>query len=184
MRNEIIDLIQGIAPYDDLEKFQIKETLDWIRSGVEIFRLEKPATPPKHLVSYFLLADQAERQVLLVDHKKAQLWLPSGGHVEPGEHPRVTAEREMEEELGCKAKFIQDTPFFLTATSTGGLDNDKGIIHVDVSLWYLLEGDIHQSYDFDQREFHGIRWFAFDKIPYPRVDPQMGRFMQKLEAVF
>eukprot|EP01037_Dinobryon_pediforme_P016146 gene16146-16324_t len=53
---------EGIAPYDDLEKFQIRETLDWIRSDAEIFRLEKPATPPKHLVSYFLLVDKTERQ--------------------------------------------------------------------------------------------------------------------------
>ena len=179
MRNEIIDLIQGIVPYDDLEKDQIQETLDWLGSGTEIFRLEKPATPPKHLVSYFLLVDKDEKQVLLVDHKKAQLWLPSGGHVEPGEHPRITVEREIQEELGCQAKFIQDTPFFLTATPTVGHD----ITHTDVSLWYLLRGDIHQPLDFDQREFHSVRWFAFDKIPYPRTDPQMERFMKKLETL-
>ena len=184
MRNEIAELIQGIAPYDDLEKFQIRETLDWIRSDAEIFRLEKPATPPKHLVSYFLLVDKTERQVLLVDHKKAQLWLPSGGHVELDEHPRVTVEREMEEELGIRAKFIQDTPFFLTATPTGGLDNEDGIIHTDVSLWYLLEGDIHQTLDFDQREFHGIQWFSFDNMSYLRTDTTMGRFMKKLETIY
>lgn len=184
MRNEIIDLIQGIAPYDDLEKSQIKETLDWINSGAEIFRLEKPATPPKHLVSYFLLLDTANRQVLLVDHRKAQLWLPSGGHVEPGEHPRITVEREVEEELGCRAEFIQETPFFLTVTSVSGLDNQDLSLHVDVSLWYLLKGNIHQIYDYDEREFHGIQWFAFDSLPYPRTDPQMERFIRKLETVF
>ena len=184
MRSEIFQLIQEITPFDGLEKTQIQETLDWINSGVEIFRLEKPATPPKHLVSYFLLLDTANRQVLLVDHKKAQLWLPSGGHVEPGEHPRVTVEREIEEELGSRAKFVQETPFFLTATPTEGLDNHEGVIHTDVSLWYLLKGDIHQVYDYDKREFHGIQWFAFDSLPYPRTDPQMGRFMQKLESIF
>lgn len=184
MRSEIFQLIQEITPFDGLEKTQIQETLDWINSGAEIFRLEKPATPPKHLVSYFLLLDTANRQVLLVDHKKAQLWLPSGGHVEPDEHPRVTVEREIEEELGCKADFLQDAPFFLTTSPTAGLDNDKRIIHTDVSLWYLLKGDIHQVYDFDKREFHTIQWFGFDNLPYPRTDPQMERFMQKLESSY
>lgn len=184
MRSEIFQLIQAIPPFDELEKTQIQETLNWINSGAEIFRLEKPATPPKHLVSYFLLLDTKNRQVLLVDHKKAQLWLPSGGHVEPGEHPRVTVEREIEEELGCKAEFMQETPFFLTTSPTEGLDNHQGVIHTDVSLWYLLKGDINKVYNFDQREFHSIKWFSFDNLPYPRTDPEMGRFMRKLEATF
>ena len=38
--------------------------------------------------------------VLLVDHRMAQLWLPNGGHVEPGEHPRDTVVRELKEEIG------------------------------------------------------------------------------------
>jgi 8-oxo-dGTP pyrophosphatase MutT (NUDIX family) len=38
--------------------------------------------------------------VLLVDHKNARLWLPTGGHVEEGEDPRATVVRELKEELG------------------------------------------------------------------------------------
>jgi len=53
----------------------------WIDSGAQIFRLMKPETPDPHLVAYFLLLDPAQKKVLLVDHKKAGLWLPSGGHV-------------------------------------------------------------------------------------------------------
>ena len=44
----------------------------------------KPDVPPKHLVSYFALVDERRGKLLLVDHKLAGLWLPSGGHVEPG----------------------------------------------------------------------------------------------------
>ncbi|MEE3919135.1 NUDIX domain-containing protein [Micromonospora sp. BRA006-A] len=31
------------------------------------------------------------------------MWLPSGGHVEPGEHPADTVRRELREELGVAA---------------------------------------------------------------------------------
>lgn len=44
-------------------------------------------------MSYFLVA--SDTQVLLVDHKNAQLWLPTGGHVEPGEHPRDTGDGDL-----------------------------------------------------------------------------------------
>ncbi|HET6833936.1 MAG TPA: hypothetical protein VFH30_08700 [Acidimicrobiales bacterium] len=56
-----------------------------MRSGAPIWRTAKPATPPKHLVAYFVLVDSAAHSCLLVDHRLADLWLPTGGHVEPGE---------------------------------------------------------------------------------------------------
>ncbi|MGV9748387.1 NUDIX domain-containing protein [Rhodococcus zopfii] len=40
-----------------------------------------------------------------MDHIGAGLWLPTGGHVEPGEHPLDTAIRETREELGIDADF-------------------------------------------------------------------------------
>jgi hypothetical protein len=67
----IKDIILSIDAYDELEQEHIDETLKWIRSGAPLFRTEKPATPPKHLVPYFVLIDEAVRKVLLVDHKKA-----------------------------------------------------------------------------------------------------------------
>lgn len=173
----IEDIILSLAPYDELEQHHINETLAWIRSGSPLFRMEKPATPPKHLVSYFVLIDEEARKILLVDHKKAQLWLPSGGHVEPDEHPADAAARECFEELGIEADFWQKDPLFITSTMTVGLTAG----HTDVSLWYVLKGDHQQPYTFDAEEFHGIRWFDFDEIPYNRGDPHMARFMEKLK---
>lgn len=115
--NQIIeDIILSIDAFDELEQQHINEPLDWIRSGAPLFRTEKPATPPKHLVSYFVLIDEEARKVLLVDHKKGQLWLPSGGHVEPDEHPADAVARECLEELGIAAEFWQEDPLFITST--------------------------------------------------------------------
>jgi 8-oxo-dGTP pyrophosphatase MutT (NUDIX family) len=98
MRSAIREEIVSIRPFDALEYAHREDALAWIDSGVELCRTQKPATPPKHLVSYFVLVDQ--EHVLLVDHKNARLWLPTGGHVEAGEHPRSTVVRELREELG------------------------------------------------------------------------------------
>lgn len=180
INQNIVDIILSMFPHDELEQQHIDETLHWIRSGASLFRIEKPATPPKHLVSYFVLIDEEARKILLVDHQKAQLWLPSGGHVEPGEHPADAAARECFEELGITAEFWQDEPLFLTSTETVGLTAG----HTDVSLWYVLKGDHRQKYTFDAEEFHSIQWFDFDEIPYERSDPHMGRFMEKLKQRF
>lgn len=179
IHNVIEDIILSIDPVDELEQQHILETISWIQSGVPLFRLEKPATPPKHLVSYFVLVDDKAQKILLVDHKKAQLWLPTGGHVEPGEHPADAASRECLEELGIVADFWQQDPLFLTSTVTVGLTAG----HTDVSLWYVFKGDHQKIYGFDAEEFHAIRWFGFDKIPHDRTDPHMIRFIEKLKKM-
>ena len=98
MRSAIRQEVASIEPFDAIEHAHRQDVLAWIDAGAELCRLHKPATPAKHLVAYFVLVD--EDHVLLVDHKNARLWLPSGGHVEPGEHPRATVARELEEDSG------------------------------------------------------------------------------------
>ena len=91
LRYSIRGEVASIKPLDEVERIHQADALAWIDSGAPLCRTAKPATPPKHLVSYFAVVD--EDNILLVDHKSAQLWLPPGGHVEPGEHPRETVKR-------------------------------------------------------------------------------------------
>ncbi|HMI92334.1 MAG TPA: NUDIX domain-containing protein [Polyangiales bacterium] len=108
MRELIRSELAAIEPFDVLEHDHLADALAWVDSGAEIFRTAKPATPPKHLVSYFVVVDAD--WILLVDHKNARLWLPTGGHVEMNEHPRATVVRELEEELGLRAEHAIGAP--------------------------------------------------------------------------
>lgn len=178
---EIRDIIALLNPTDDLEKAHINDALGWIDTTSNIFRIKKPDVPPKHLVSYFVLVDQKHQSVLLCDHIKAQLWLPSGGHVEKGENPADTVRRECIEELGIQAQFIDknERPLFITVTQTVGLTAG----HTDVSLWYVIEGNKFEYIHFDRREFNDIEWFTFGEIleSDPTIfDPHMQRFTRKL----
>jgi 8-oxo-dGTP diphosphatase len=179
IREKIVEIVAAIEPLDDLEREHRDSTLRWIRSGAPIFRTAKPDVPPMHLVSYFALIDEDRGKMLLVDHKLAGLWLPSGGHVEIDEDPRATVVRELAEELNLAAKFVHAAPMFITVTRTVGQDGG----HTDVSLWYLLRGDSRGAIEFDRGEFHGVRWFGFDEIPFERSDPHMRRFMEKIRAL-
>lgn len=173
--------IANIAPFDVREQEHITDVLKWIDSGAGLFRIEKPDKPPKHLVSYFVLVDPSAQSLLLVDHIKAQLWLPSGGHVELNEAPRNTVVRELREELNKDAVFLRnnDKPFFVTVNETGGLTPG----HVDVSLWYLVRGNVQEFLSYDKSEFNDIEWFTFEEVleSDPVIfDRNMVRFTQKL----
>lgn len=179
MRENIYDMVEQIKPVDALETEHRDNVLHWIKSGVEIFRIQKPATPPKHLVSYFVVIDPKLERVLLVDHLKAQLWLPAGGHVEVNEDPRTTVIREAKEELFLDARFVYQDPLFITETITVGLTAG----HTDVSLWFVIEADSSKIIQFDPAEFKGVCWFSYPEILEMNIDtldPHMHRFMKKL----
>ncbi len=178
LRQTIAALVRAIAPHDELERQQIATVVSWIDAGAPLFRIAKPDVPPQHLVAYFTLVDPGHRRLLLVDHINAGLWLPSGGHVELGEHPRATVQRELAEELGLAADFLYPDPLFVTVTQTVGATAG----HTDVSLWYALRADSTQPIEFDRAEFHGVQWFDVASLPLERADPHLGRFAAKLFA--
>lgn len=180
IRSQIAQIVNQITPIDSEESLHKDMVLKWIASGADLFRVEKPATPKMHLVSYFIPIDLLNEKIMLVHHRKANLWLPPGGHVDLNEHPRETVSREMEEELFTKAVFLMDQPIFLTVTETV---NDASP-HTDVSLWYLVEGNAEANYSFDEQEFHQIQWFSLSDLPTSQTAPQLSRFRKKFEDTY
>lgn len=171
---DLISEIKKIKPFDELEREHFRNTLAWVSSDGEVYRTKAPDLPNKHLVCYFVVIDDTAQKLLLVDHKKAGLWLPSGGHVERGEHPKKTVERECMEELSIKAQFRFNYPVMITQTKI----NEPANYHTDVSLWYALRGDHRQKYNFAVEEFYSIRWFSFTDLP-SKKDPHLQRFLRK-----
>lgn len=175
-------LVAKITPHDTTEAGHQTEVLEWIDSGAPLWRMAKPATPPMHLVSYAVVLDPTNAQVLLVDHRKAELWLPTGGHVEPGEHPAVTARRELSEELAITPEpypHYDDHPVFVTVTATVGNETS----HTDVSLWFAFATTSDTPLQPDPDEFVDTRWWPIDAVAHrsgTRFDPHLPRFLAKI----
>jgi 8-oxo-dGTP diphosphatase len=136
--------------------------------------------PTQHLVAYAVVVDPADGSTLLVDHINAGLWLPTGGHVEPGEHPIDTARRRAREELGIAPRFAEPfgQPSFVTVTRTVGADAG----HVDVSLWFLLVGRQGMDLAVDVTEFDEVRWWSQSDVRAVNpeyFDPHFLRFVDK-----
>ena len=169
LKTDIQAMVRDLEPGDELGRAHREQALSWLAGTDDIFRRVKPRTPSPHLVAYFLLVDRSASSVLLCDHRLAGLWLPTGGHVEPGEHPWATVCREVVEELGVAAVPDAGTggrPFFLTVTETVDPPPSR---HVDVSVWFALAGRVGMALCPDEREFAGVRWWPSARLR--SVDP-------------
>lgn len=181
---DISALVQRLVPFDPVEAQHLADALAWLASTDDIFRRIAPKTPPQHLVAYFLLHDPVDGSVLLVHHRKAGLWLPTGGHVEVGEDPVETVRREALEELGVPAVFFDPDaqPLFLTVTETTGATDAR---HTDVSLWYLLKGTRSDVLRPDAGEFLAARWWTRAEVGTADpelLEPHLQRFLAKVDA--
>lgn len=183
LRESIAEVVSAVSPVDEVERGHRSAVLDWIGSGLGLFRLVPPDQPPMHLVSYFVPFDPATGSVLLTAHRKSGLELPPGGHCEPGELPWQTVERECGEELGIPAvahPSIGRQPLFVTVTDTRAATGQ----HTDVSLWFVIVVDASDPLlRPDPREFAGVRWLTLDELlaeSIERFDPHTHRFARKL----
>ena len=174
-------LVDDLPVLDGIEAEHRDRAIAWLNSTADIFRRAKPATPDPHLVTYVVVVDPATGDVLLADHRLSGLWLPAGGHVDPGEHPTTSAARELGEELGPPAaSLVGDGPRFLTWTPTRGPDS-----HVDVSLWYVAAADRSRPLEWDRREFHAVRWWSRTALldrATEGFEPHLSRFLAKLDG--
>jgi 8-oxo-dGTP pyrophosphatase MutT (NUDIX family) len=183
LRTRLTNLLERVCPWDEQERVHLAAAAEWIAGGAPLYRVEKPDVPDVHLVSYFVVLDENHGELLLVAHRKAGLWLPSGGHVEPREDPWETVVRECREELCTEAvpsTVAGKEPFFVTVTQTRGQGR-----HTDVSLWYVLQSDVGGITSFDEEEFEAIKWLSLPQVlaePGDTLDPHMHRFTRKLMA--
>src|SRR3989339_1007678 len=73
--------------------------------------------PQSHFCAYFLPYNTENKKVFIIHHKKSNLWISPGGHIDQGEGFLETLDREIEEELGVKNLFKElPSPFLCTIT--------------------------------------------------------------------
>ena len=177
-RDRLRGIVDALDPGDARESQDRDTVLSWVDSGAPLYRTRPPDEPPTHLVSYVVPMDRARGELLLVAHRKSGLWLPPGGHVEPGEDPWHTAVREAGEELCMTPGPSPNPPAFLTATRTVGPG-----AHTDVSLWFVIETAADAITEYDRSEFDGIAWLSPAEIlrrPSHTMDPELQRFVTKV----
>jgi 8-oxo-dGTP pyrophosphatase MutT (NUDIX family) len=136
-----------------------------------IGKITKPGE--KHFTSTIWIITQEEpKRVLLVHHKKYNIWLQPGGHIEYNENPIEAAIREVKEEtqidispyLTQGKKYSETTllpsPLFFLEEPIPAHNNEPEHYHLD--FIYKVEVPYQEAIR-QEEESHDIGWFTYEE---------------------
>lgn len=113
-----------------------------------------------------------EQRTLLLRHRKLDMWLPPGGHIDPHELPDQAALREVREETGL------DVELLTQGSSLGHVQVlpqphcilleliSPGHEHIDLIYFARVCGG---SLAHAEREALAARWFSWDDLADPAI---------------
>lgn len=129
-----------------------------------------------HFTATGLVLSQTANRALMIFHKKLQIWLPAGGHVEAGELPHEAVVREVFEETGVKAHIIDTSPNLLLGPEREiQIQAPRWVLHEPIPAY--KEKAAHMHYDFiycmqsecddccaQEQEVSHAQWFSADEL--------------------
>ena len=135
-----------------------------------------------HITGSGLILDGSNERVLLMYHRKLQLWLQMGGHGEGELDPSQIALREAIEEFA-----LPDLTFFPSSEYPMFVDVDAHIIparldipaHYHLDFRYLLLTSLPEDIRLPHAEAHDLRWYSFAEIPTLPLKPATLRLVMK-----
>jgi 8-oxo-dGTP diphosphatase len=158
VRQSYIDAVGSIQPCDPKEAEEIQAALRWLRTTPA---LTKPDNLDQHLGVLSVLVSLERDRTFLLDHRKAKLWLPPGGHVDFGRRLDETAREELQEELGIQfPRAVHPTPVFLNRTLTQGLNAG----HIDLTAWFIFEESPEADFLLQEKEATCGAWIEIKKV--------------------
>ncbi len=117
-----------------------------------------------------------QNKVLLIFHKKHNMWLQIGGHIESNEDPEEALFREVKEECGLEIEIIGKKEPSLTQEGTKFLYpptfmnihkvNDT---HKHVGLYYIARAKT-DKFVLNKGEHNDIRWFTKEDLDKPEFN--------------
>jgi 8-oxo-dGTP pyrophosphatase MutT (NUDIX family) len=154
----IRDAVAARNPVDERERLSVELFLRYFDV------LAEPCSEhagPVHVTGSAIIV--GARGVVLHLHKRLQLWLQPGGHIEPGETPWDAAKREAEEETGLDVEFVSGTE------AADGSDPELGHVdvhpgprgHTHLDLRYFLQAPAVDPSP-PPGESQDVRWFGWD----------------------
>lgn len=139
-----------------------------------------------HITGSGLVLDRVNQRVLLMYHRKLQLWLQMGGHGEGELDPSQIALREAIEESA-----LPNLTFFPSSKQPMFVDVDAHSIparhdvaeHYHLDFRYLLLTASPEKIRLAHTEAHELRWYSFYEIPTLPLKPATLRLVKKAERL-
>ena len=97
--------------------------------------MEELGGRPIEYVATAVIVDNGK--ILLVHHKKLNMWLPPGGHIEKGELPSECVIREVKEETGFDIEIVNRSMERLSATIPQPVPNWMQLENIQGTHWHF-----------------------------------------------
>ena len=155
-----------IDPVDDWEKISIAQTLERLTWDGVLF--DEEANDHHITASSFVVS---ERGVILHLHRKLQIWVQPGGHVDAGESTLQAALRETHEETGLVTHHCEPPNLFHVDVHPG----PRGHTHYDLRYVLLSTPDDPTPPEGESQE---VYWFDFNAAQQrcePALAPALGK---------
>ena len=124
------------------------------------------------VIGGFLIHDN---KVLLIHHKKLDLWLPPGGHIEKDETPDDAVKREFKEELGVDVEILNRNdvpsggniikqlavPFYVNVHRVGDHDH--------CCFFYLCVSKNSKNVNINKSELKDFAWLSPEELNQEKV---------------
>jgi len=118
---------------------------------------------PGHFTASALIVNAEKSHILLMHHKKLNLWLQPGGHWEDGETLELTARREAFEEVGIsQLELMLSKPFDIDQHSVPAIGSESAHVHFDVRYLFVCQS---QEALTPNEESLGLRWVPILDLP-------------------
>jgi 8-oxo-dGTP pyrophosphatase MutT (NUDIX family) len=119
-------------------------------------------------------------KTLLMLHRKLNMWLPPGGHIDPGETPDEAVIREIKEETGLDAEIVSEKGpekkgvralFRPAVIQLEDIPDPKGF-HQHIDLIYFCRvtgGELQLA----EREAKNMRWYSAAELEVPEISSEV-----------
>lgn len=137
-----------------------------------------------HITSSAWVVNESMDKVLLTHHKKLDIWIQLGGHMEAEDKSIYEAcERELREESGLKefkllSKEIFDIDVHKFPQSANGFPEH---FHLDIRL--LFQGNSEEKISFDDLECNDVKWIPIDDVEMYQNAWSVMRMVKKVKLL-
>ena len=156
MKDLLIKEILELKKEIHINKTLLNKFINFLNTQKHLTKFEGNTS---HLGAFFLPINKKTKSIYLVDHIKAEMWIPPGGHVKKNELPINTVIREFEEELNHQLT-TEEIKFFNLSVTPINRPWQNCITHYD--FWYSVSIE-KLPFIFLKKEFKNGKWFSLEE---------------------
>lgn len=123
--------------------------------------LTREEDPVDHFGSYCIPLNKKTKKIYIGHHKKSDLWLPPGGHIDKNESPKDAAIREFSEELNYT---VTHEPITLVNADISTIYNPGYPCRIHFDFWYVVFMNNDLNFEFSKREYFTAKWVTIPEL--------------------